>query len=213
MRALLHIDSSPLYGRSVSRQLTSAFVTQWKASHPDGTVLVRDLNATTIPPITEEWVGAVFTPEEARTPQQKEQLSLSDSLLAELQEADEYVFGVPMHNFGVPSVLKLWIDQITRVGRTFSYANGTPKGLIIGKRATFIIATGGIYDAQTQMASFNFVEPYLRSLFGFLGVTDATFLTAGGTKALSQGHDRDAFLAPHLQAVQTHAQTFQGELL
>jgi FMN-dependent NADH-azoreductase len=213
MPTLLHIDSSPLYGRSVSRQLTSAFVTQWKASHPDGTVLVRDLNATPIPPITEEWVGAVFTPEEARTPQQKEQLSLSDSLLAELQEADEYVFGVPMHNFGVPSVLKLWIDQITRVGRTFSYANGTPKGLIIGKRATFIIATGGIYDAQTQMASFNFVEPYLRSLFAFLGVTDATFLTAGGTKALSQGHDRDAFLAPHLQAVQTHAQTFQGELL
>jgi FMN-dependent NADH-azoreductase len=213
MTTLLHIDSSPLYGRSVSRELTAAFVTQWKASHPDGRVIDRDLNGTVIPPINAEWVGAVYTPEEVRTPQQKEVLSLSDSLLAELQEADEYVFGVPMHNFGVPSVLKLWIDQITRVGRTFSYANGTPKGLIIGKRATFIIATGGIYDAQTQMASFNFVEPYLRSLFAFLGVTDATFLTAGGTKALSQGHDRDAFLAPHLQAVQTHAQTFQGELL
>jgi FMN-dependent NADH-azoreductase len=113
---------------------------------------------------------------------------------------------VPMHNFGVPSVLKLWIDQIARVGRTFSYADGTPKGLITGKKATFIIATGGIYDPQTQMASFNFVEPYLRSVFGFLGVTDATFLTAGGTAALNFGQDRDAFLAPHLQAVQTHAQ-------
>ena len=108
-----------------------------------------------------------------------------------------------MHNFGVPSVLKLWIDQIARVEKTFSYANGTPKGLIIGKKATFIIATGGIYDAQTQMASFNFVEPYLRSLFGFLGLTDVTFLTAGGTMALNHGQDRDAFLAPHLQAVQT----------
>ena len=72
----------------------------------------------------------------------------------------------------------------------------------------FIIATGGIYDAQTQMSSFNFVEPYLRSVFGFLGVTDATFLTAGGTRALNQGKDRNTFLAPHLQAVQTHAQTF-----
>jgi FMN-dependent NADH-azoreductase len=207
MSTLLHIDSSPLYRGSVSRQLTGAFVTQWKSSNPDGKVLDRDLNSTSIPPIDAEWVAAVYTPEEARTSQQKEQLSLSDSLLAELERADEYVFGVPMHNFGVPSVLKLWIDQITRVGRTFSYADGRPKGLIIGKKATFIIATGGIYDAQTQMASFNFVEPYLRSLFGFLGLTDVTFLTAGGTMALNHGQDRDAFLAPHLQAVQTHVQT------
>jgi FMN-dependent NADH-azoreductase len=203
MSTLLHIDSSPLYGRSVSRELTAAFVTQWKALHPDGRVIDRDLNATAMPPITAEWVGAVYTPEQARTPRQNELLSLSESLLA-----DEYVIGVPMHNFGVPSVLKLWIDQIARAGRTFSYGNGKPKGLIIGKEATFIIATGGIYDAQTQMAPFNFVEPYLRSVFGFLGVTDATFLTAGGTSALNQGHDRNAFLAPHLQAVQTHAQTF-----
>jgi FMN-dependent NADH-azoreductase len=210
MSTLLHIDSSPLYGRSVSRQLAGAFVEQWKSSHPDGTIVYRDLNGTQIPPISAEWVGAVYTPEAARTPQQKAVLSLSDSLLAELEQADEYVFGVPMHNFGVPSVLKLWIDQIARVGRTFSYADGAPKGLIVGKKATFIIATGGIYDAQTQMASFNFVEPYLRSVFGFLGVKDATFLTAGGTAALNQGQDRDTFLAPHLQAVQTQAQNLQG---
>ena len=206
MSTLLHIDSSPLYGRSVSRQLTGAFVDQWKSSHPDGEVIDRDLNATAISPITADWVSAAYTPEEARTPQQKELLGVSDVLLAELERADEYVIGVPMHNFGVPSVLKLWIDQIARVGRTFSYADGTPKGLIIGKKATFIIATGGIYDAQTQMSSFNFVEPYLRSVFGFLGVTDTTFLTTGGTAALNYGQDRDAFLAPHLQAVQSHAQ-------
>ena len=213
MPTLLHIDSSPLYSRSVSRQLTAAFVSQWKASHPNGTVVARDLSAITIPPINAEWVGAVYTPEEARTPQQQELLSLSDSFLADLDRADEYVIGVPMHNFGVPAALKLWIDQIARVGKTFSYANGTPKGLLIGKKATFIIATGGLYDAQTQMASFNFVEPYLRSLFGFLGVTDATFLTAGGTMALNHGHDRDTFLAPHLHAVQTHVQTLQGGLV
>jgi FMN-dependent NADH-azoreductase len=210
MPTLLHIDSSPLYGRSVSRQLTGAFVTQWQSSNPEGTVVYRDLSATQIPPVDAEWVGAVYTPEGARTPQQKELLTLSDSLLAELEQADEYVFGVPMHNFGIPSVLKLWIDQIARVGKTFSYADGAPKGLIIGKKATFIIATGGIYDAQTKMASFNFVEPYLRSVFGFLGVTDITFLTAGGTSVLNQGNDRDAFLAPHLQAVQMHAQSLQG---
>jgi FMN-dependent NADH-azoreductase len=212
MPTLLHLDSSPLYGRSVSRELTAAFVTQWKASHPQGRVIDRDLNATALPPINAEWVQAVYTPEEARTPQQKELLSLSDSLLVELEQADEYVIGVPMHNFGVPSVLKLWIDQIARVGRTFSYTGGAPKGLLIGRKATFLIATGGIYDAQTRMASFNFVEPYLRSVFGFLGVTDATFLTAGGTAALNQGHDRNAFLAPHLQAVQAHARAFQGSI-
>jgi FMN-dependent NADH-azoreductase len=206
MPTLLHLDSSPLYGRSVSRLLTGAFVNQWKSSHPDGKVLDRDLNSTSISPIDAEWVAAVYTPEEARAQQQKELLSLSDSLLAELEQADEYVFGVPMHNFGVPSVLKLWIDQIARVGRTFSYADGTPKGLLKGKKATFIITTGGFYDAQTQMASYNFVEPYLRSLFGFLGLTDVTFLTTGGTMALNHGQNRDAFLAPHLQAVQTHAQ-------
>ena len=206
MSTLLHIDSSPLYGRSVSRQLTSAFVDQWKSSHLSGTVIDRDLNATSILPISAEWVGAAYTPEGARTAQQRELLALSDSLLVELERADEYVIGAPMHNFGVPSVLKLWIDQISRVGRTFSYADGTPKGLLTGKKATFIIATGGIYDAQTRMSSFNFVEPYLRSVFGFLGVTDATFLTAGGTAALNQGQDRYAFLAPHLQVVQSHAQ-------
>jgi len=206
MATLLHIDSSPLYGRSVSRQLTSAFVEQWKASHPAGTVIERDLSATSIAPVSAEWVGAAHTPEDQRSPEQRERLALSEELLAELEQADEYVIGVPMHNFGVPAVLKLWIDQIARAGRTFAYVNGRPKGLLAGKKATFIIATGGVYDAQTQMASLNFVEPYLRSVFGFLGVTDTTFLTAGGTAALNQGQDRNAFLAPHLAAVQTRAQ-------
>lgn len=206
MSTLLHIDSSPLYGRSVSRQLSAAFVERWKSLHPGATVMDRDLNATSLPPVSAEWIGAAYTPEDARTPEQKKVLALSDELLAELGRADEYVIGVPMHNFGVPSVLKLWIDQISRVGKTFSYDNGTPKGLLVGKKATFIVATGGFYDPQTQMASFNFVEPYLRSLFGFFGVTDATFLSAGGTMALNHGQDRDAFLAPHLEAVESHAQ-------
>jgi FMN-dependent NADH-azoreductase len=206
MTTLLHVDSSPLYGHSVSRELTAAFVTQWKASHPAGKVIYRDVNAIAIPPVSAEWVGAVYTPEEARAPQQKELLSLSDSLIAELERADEYVIGVPMHNFSVPSALKLWIDQIVRVGKTFTYGTGAPKGLLTGKKATFLIATGGIYDAQTQMASYNFVEPYLRSVFGFLGVLDTQFLTAGGTSALNQGQNRETFLAPHLQKVQTHAQ-------
>lgn len=207
MPTLLHIDSSPLYGRSVSRQLSSAFVSEWKSSHPGGTVIYRDLTVTPIPPINADWVGAAYTPDEARSSQQNDLLALSDKLLAEIEQADEYVIGVPMHNFGVPSVLKLWIDQIARAGKTFAYKDGAPKGLLTSKKATFIIATGGVYDAQTRMASFNFVEPYLRSVFGFLGVTDATFLTAGGTAALNYGQDRETFLAPLIQTVQAHAQT------
>jgi FMN-dependent NADH-azoreductase len=211
MATLLHLDSSPMYGQSVSRELTAAYVNQWKASHAEGAVVVRDLNATNLPPITAAWVGAVYTPPNALSGEQKQLLAFSDTLLAELEAADDYVVGVPMHNFGVPSVLKLWIDQICRVGRTFAYVDGAPKGLLVGKKATFVVATGGIYDAGTQMASFNFVEPYLRSVFGFLGVTDTTFVTAGGTMALNHGQDRAMFLAPHLSAVQAHAQILQGE--
>ena len=210
MSTLLHVDSSPLFDRSVSRELTASFVAHWQASHSGSQVITRDLNRTALSPITEEWIGAVYTPENALTPEQRNVLTFSDTLIAELEQADEYIIGVPMHNFGVPSALKLWIDQVCRRGKTFSYADGKPQGQLLGKKATFLIATGGIYDVGTQMASFNFVEPYLRSVFGFLGVSDITFLTAGGTMSLAQGHDRTAFLAPHLQSVQGHAQAAPG---
>ena len=210
MPTLLHIDSSPLHGRSVSRELTSAFVSEWKASHPGEPVMTRDLAASTIPPITAEWIGAAYTPVDARNALQREVLTLSETLLAELEQADDYIFGVPMHNFGIPSVLKLWIDQICRVGRTFVYEDGRPKGLLLNKRATFVVASGGIYDPGTQRASFNFVEPYLKAGFGFLGVEDVTFITAGGTSVLNQEADRDTFLAPYLQAVKTHAKSLEG---
>ena len=206
MPQLLHIDSSPMYGMSVSRELTAAFVGQWKTAHPDGTVVTRDLNATAIPPLTAAWVGSNFTPEAQRTDEQKQLLTLSDTLLSELQQADEWVIGVPMHNFGISSVLKLWIDQIARAGKTFAYVDGKPQGLLINKKVTCVVATGGMYDAGTQMASFNHVEPYLRSVFGFLGAKDLTFVNAGGTMALRQGKDRGEFLAPHLQSIQTIVQ-------
>jgi FMN-dependent NADH-azoreductase len=147
-------------------------------------------------------VGAAYTPDSARTPEQHSRLTLSDSLIAELQAADEYVLGVPMHNFSIPSTLKLWIDQIARVNKTFSYATGSPVGLLTGKKATIIITSGGTYDVGTAMASFNFVEPYLRAVFSFLGVTDTTFHSAGGASAVSVGKvDRKAFLQPHVESI------------
>jgi FMN-dependent NADH-azoreductase len=207
MPTLLHIDSSPLGEASISRHLTYEFVQSWKLANPDGKIITRDLTTTPIAPVTAAWVGAAYTPEDSRTPEQRQVLALSDTLIAELQSADEYVFGVPMHNFSVPSSVKLWIDQIARVGKTFSYADGAPAGLLKGKRASFLLTSGGVYDAGTAMASFNFVEPYLRTVFGFLGVTQTTFLNAGGTAALRYGQvDRQTFIQPHVESIRTQFQ-------
>ncbi len=202
MPTLLHIDSSPLGEASVSRHLTSQFVQSWKSANPDGVVITRDVTASNIPPVTAAWIGAVYTPAESLTTEQKKETALSDTLIAELFTADEYVLGVPMHNFSIPSTLKLWIDQIARVNKTFSYATGTPVGLLKGKKAHLFTASGGAYDAGTAMASYNFVEPYLRTVLGFLGVTDTTVVNAGGASALMQGKiDRASFLKPYVDAI------------
>src|SRR6266567_2762959 len=175
MPTLLHLDSSPLES-SISRELTREFVKTWKAAHPDGTVIARNLAAHPAKPLDAQWIGAAFTPEAGRTPEQKDALAFSDELIGELQKVDEYVIGVSMHNFSIPSVLKLWIDQVVRSGETFSYENGAPVGLLRNKKATFLVATGGVYDAGTPRADMNFIEPYLRSLFGFIGVTETSFI-------------------------------------
>jgi FMN-dependent NADH-azoreductase len=202
MPTLLHVDSSPLFETSISRNLSNEFVQNWKRSNPNGEVITRDLTTSGLKSIDAAWIGAVFTPESSRTPEQHAMLTLSDALLAELRSADEYVFGVPMHNFAAPSVFKLWIDQIVRAGETFSYVDGTPAGLLKNKKATFLIASGGVYGAGSAMASFNFVEPYLRTVFGFIGVVDTNFLAAGGASALNYGQiDRETFLQPHVESI------------
>lgn len=208
MPTLLHIDSSPMGDASISRHLTKEFVQHWKKAHPAGKVIHRDITVAPPPPVTGEWVGAIYTPENARSARQKELLTLSDSLIGELFEADEYVFGVPMHNFSVPSTFKLWLDQVARAGKTFSYVDGTPAGLLKNKKATFLIASGGVYGAATAMASFNFVEPYLRTIFGFLGVTETSFVNAGGASAINYGKiDRQTFLQPHVESIRAKFQT------
>jgi FMN-dependent NADH-azoreductase len=203
---LLHLDSSPLGDHSVSRHLTAEFVKNWKLANPGGRVITRDTTVSAIPPVTAAWVGAAYTPAEALTAEQASTLALSDTLIAELVAAEEYVLGVPMHNFGIPSTLKLWIDQIARVNKTFSYATGAPVGLLTGKRATVLIASGGTYDAGTAMASYNHAEPYLRTVLGFLGVVDVNFIAAGGTMALNYGADRQTFLAPHVESIRAQFQ-------
>ena len=111
-----------------------------------------------------------------------------------------------MHNFSIPSVLKLWIDQVVRSGRTFAYGADGPKGLLSGKKATVLVATGGVYDAGSPYAALNFIDPYLRTILGFIGITDVKFVTAGGTAQLMSGTvDRGQFLQPHLEQIRSIA--------
>src|ERR1017187_8283500 len=104
MATLLRLDSSPLGSEaSFSRQLAAEFVQEWQHRHPDGKVITRDLAATDLRPVSAAWIGAAYTPEGSLTARQREILATSDELIAELKAADEYVIGVPMHNFSIPS--------------------------------------------------------------------------------------------------------------
>jgi FMN-dependent NADH-azoreductase len=204
MTTLLHLDSSPLAG-SVSRELTREFVSNWKKSHPTGQVIYRDLAAHPPQPVDQAWIYAAHTPADALVPEQKALLTKSDEFIAELEQADEYVFGVAMHNFSIPAVLKMWIDQVVRGGRTFAYGPNGPKGLLSGKKATILAASGGVYEAGTPLAALNFIDPYLSTILGFIGIKDVKFVTAGGTAQLRSGKDRGEFLKPHLEQVRSIA--------
>jgi FMN-dependent NADH-azoreductase len=205
MPTLLHLDSSPLES-SISRELTREFVKTWQDAHPNGAVIHRDLAADPPKPVDASWIYSSYTPAASRTAEQRAALALSDELIAELERADEYVIGVAMHNFSIPSVLKLWVDQIARNGRTF-IANGSERrGLLQGKKATILVASGGVYEAGTPASALNFIDPYLKTVFGFIGVTDVKFVTASGAARVMMGAvDRATFLKPTLDAVRTVA--------
>src|ERR1700737_5084961 len=121
MSVILHLDSSPRAQRSHSRQLSRAFVDVWKQNHPQDTVIYRDLGHQPPPHVDEAWIGSAYTPPDARTIELKEAVRVSDQLIDELLAADLIVLGAPMHNFGISSSLKTYLDQIIRVGRTFDY--------------------------------------------------------------------------------------------
>jgi FMN-dependent NADH-azoreductase len=187
---ILHIDSSPRAERSYSRKLSYEFVTAWKTAHPEDTLTYRDLGHNPVPHVDEPWIAASFSPPEARTPELNEAIKLSDDLVDEFIAADRYVFGVPMYNFSVPSTLKAYIDQIVRVNRTFAVNEQGYQGLVKGKKMLIVTASGGSYRQGTPAAGYDFQEPFLRAIFGLVGITDITFMHAdnlsGGDKAVEQ---------------------------
>lgn len=179
-QTILQIDTSARVQGSTSRQLSMRI-----AAKLGGKITRRDLNAG-VPQIDETWIAANFTPADQRTEAQTAALALSDSLIAEIMEADVLVIGVPVYNFGVPAALKAWIDQIARTGVTFKYAETGPKGLLSGKRAILAVASGG-----TRVGSeIDFATGYMRHILGFIGITDVEIIAADALMA-----DADAALA------------------
>jgi FMN-dependent NADH-azoreductase len=180
MAHILHIDASPRTERSVSRSLSKKFATQWQAVHPEDTFTYRDLGHQPVPYVDELWIAAAFSPPTEHSPELTSAIRLSDELVDELLAADRYVFGVPMYNFNIPAVFKAYIDQIVRAGRTFAVGPDGLSGLVRGKKLLVIAASGSVFRAGTPFAPYNFHEPYLRTVFGFIGITDITFIQADG---------------------------------
>lgn len=176
---ILHIDSSPRREASHSRKITAELVASLKQTHPNSTVTYRDLGHQSPPFVTEDWQNGADTPEEQRTPAQIAALEYSDAAIAELLAADILVIGAPMYNLTVSADLKAWLDQIIRVNKTFT---GDYKGLAAGKKAFVVTANGGGgYGAGEAMEKINFQDPYLRTAFGFIGITDVEFIHVNNT--------------------------------
>jgi len=176
MKKILNVISSARGAASNSTQLVNAIAEKLTAQYPGSTVKVRDLVEHHYPHLEEAHLNAFYGP---ATPESEEAARHSDEAIEEVFEADIIVIGVPIYNFHIPSALKAWVDHLARAGKTFSYQSGRPEGLIKDKKIYLAIASGGIYS-DGPMKSFDFAEPYLRALFGFLGVTDITTFRVEG---------------------------------
>ncbi|MGE5320769.1 MAG: FMN-dependent NADH-azoreductase [Hyphomicrobiaceae bacterium] len=173
---ILQINASARREGSNSTRLANTIVGRLKAANPEARVSLRDLAVTPHPMLDEAALGALFTPADQRTAEQTARAALDDALIAEIQAHDTIVVGVPMYNFGVPVQLKSWIDAIARAGVTFRYTEAGPEGLLKGKKVYLALARGGLYRDTDKDAQV----PYLKNVFGFLGMTDLSFIYAEG---------------------------------
>lgn len=161
---------------SHSTRLANELSARLRAAHPGATLTVRDLARQPHPAMDEATLGALFTPAEARTPEQAARVALDDALIAEVQAADVLVLGVPMVNFGVTSQLKHWIDAIARARVTFEYTAAGPVGKLTGKTVYAVLTRGGVHRGSARDTQV----PYLRTVLGFLGMADVRFVYAEG---------------------------------
>jgi FMN-dependent NADH-azoreductase len=178
MSNILFVTSSPRRPGSYSNQVASALVEKLESATPGAIVTVRDLLKEPLPHVDDEFVAAIRGPGGPQTDGQREIARRSDALVDELLAADVVVIAAPMINFTIPTTLKSWIDYVARAGRTFSYGEAGPKGLVSGKRVFLIVARGGVYSDKAQ---FDFQLPYLRHVLAFLGMTDVEVIDVEGT--------------------------------
>ncbi|RBL83598.1 FMN-dependent NADH-azoreductase [Streptomyces cavourensis] len=173
----LVILSSILGDRSHSKQLADHLVARVKQADPAAVITTRDIGAAPLPYFDGATAGALFTPADARTLEQQRIVELSDTLVAELKEADRIVFAVPVYNFSLPAQFKSYLDYIARAGVTFRYTpEGVPEGLVKGKQVFVLTARGG----KAEGTPSDTMTPYLRQMLAFLGMTDVTFIAAEG---------------------------------
>ena len=184
MSKLLVVETSPRGDASISRNMTSRFVSQWQAAHSGGSVTVRDLAKTVLPHVTAPWLHAYFTPSEQHSPEMAQALRQSDELVAELLAADHIVIATPVYNYNVPAALKAWIDHIVRKGLTLGFDGA---GLVTGKAATVLIASGGIYGEGSPIRDRDIATQYLRLILGVIGITNVMIVSGGGAKVVDMG--------------------------
>ena len=173
---ILQINGSARSEAGNSTRIASDIVARLQAANPGAALVQRDLARDPAPVIDEAALGALFTPAEQRTPEQSARVAASDALVAEVQAADVLVIGVPMYNFGISTQLKNWIDAIARAGVTFRYTDQGPQGLLQGKTVYLALARGGLYRDQPHDTQL----PYLKTVLGFLGLTDVRPIYAEG---------------------------------
>jgi len=192
---LLHIDSSALGGNSVSRQLTQRITAQWQATHPGTVVEYLDLAVDTPTHLSVDSLGFRLGPNaEGLSDVQQRENRISEALVSQFLAADVVVIGAPMYNFSIPTQLKAWIDRIAQAGRTFTYTAQGPKGLAGGKTVIVASSRGGIYSTNPALAALDHQESYLRTLFGFLGISDVRFVRAEGV-AMGEAAKTQALIA------------------
>jgi len=170
---VLEVAASGRSKDSVSRMLSADLIGALEARHGSIEMTRRDL-AQGLPFVDEAWINANFTAPEERSVEQRAVLAGSDALVAEIQNADAIIIGAPIYNFGVPAALKAWVDMIARARLTFRYTENGPEGLLKGKRAYVVIASGGVpVDSPVDFAT-----PYLRQALAFVGITDVEVIAA-----------------------------------
>lgn len=184
MAKLLVVQTSVRGASSVSRTMTERFLDAWRAEHADARVVERDLAATPLTFASAKWLQAYFTPADAQSAETRSMLALSDELVAELLDADHIVISTPVYNYNVPAALKAWIDHIVRKGLTLGFDGS---GLATGKKATVLLASGGVYTAGSPIADRDVASQYLRLILNVIGVDDVAFVAGGGAKAVDMG--------------------------